>query len=231
MATGYDFTETRGSLAGSVYVDSDSDGVRDPGERGIAGAGVTLRGTDAAGNTIDRATTTANDGTYTFSGLLSGTYEVVETQAYGYLDGREAAGGTVAPPDSVTGIVLQPGQAAKGYTFGELRGASIAGRVVDDAGTGIPDVTITLTGTDDKGDPVESTTTTDDEGRWLFLALRPGTYDVTEIQPTDYGDGAETPGDAGGNTGDDTFTDIVLGFGQSATGYQFAETRFPEARP
>ena len=49
---------------------------------------------------------------------------------------------------------------------------------------GIKGVKIILTGTNDLGQSVRVTTTTDANGYYIFTGLRPGTYTVTEVQPT-----------------------------------------------
>ncbi|GLZ42916.1 SdrD B-like domain-containing protein [Actinokineospora sp. NBRC 105648] len=227
-ASGYDFAEDRGSLSGVVYRDLNNNGLQDPGETGIGGVAVALTGTDDANGAVNRTTTTAADGTYTFAGLLGGIYTVTETQPAGFLDGKDTAGtsgGTLTPPDSISAIDVNPGVDATNYRFGEVTGASLAGRVVDDAANGIPGATITLTGTDDNNAPVSLTTTTGPTGTYSFTGLRPGTYTVTETQPAGYGDGPDTAGSAGGTVGNDVISGIVLGSGTTATGYQFAEDR------
>ena len=233
--TGYDFGEVlAASLSGSVYLDADNDGARDPGETGVAGVTVTLTGTDDLGNPVNLTTTTAADGTYCFTGLRPGTYAVTETHPVGYLDGTDTAGtvGGSAGNDTVTGIVLDSGEAATGYDFGELEATSLSGIVYDDtnnngafdgADTGIGGVTVTLTGTNDLGSPVNLTTTSAADGTWSFTGLRPGTYDITEAQAAGYLDGIDAAGTLGGTTGNDTVTAIVVGPGQAGTGYQFGE--------
>ena len=53
-----DFGETQSSLAGSVFVDRDSDGVHaGSGEEGIAGVTVTLSGTNDAGDSCQSVAT------------------------------------------------------------------------------------------------------------------------------------------------------------------------------
>ena len=56
---------------------------------------------------------------------------------------------------------------------------------VHDAGetSGLTNVTVTLTGTDDLGTPINTSTTTSGSGSYSFSGLRPGTYTVTETQP------------------------------------------------
>ncbi|GAA3841632.1 hypothetical protein GCM10022243_05070 [Saccharothrix violaceirubra] len=222
-ATGYQFAEDRGSLSGTVYEDADGSGTKQPLEPGIAGVTVTLTGLDAASNSVSLTTTTGSDGTYTFTGLLGGTYTVTETTPATYTDGIDvvgSAGGTLEPPDSIVSIGLDPGEDATGYLFGDYKGASLAGSVLDDGGNGISGVTVTLTG---PGGPF--TATTDSSGTFSFTGLAPGTYALSEAQPTGYGDGAETAGTAGGTTSDNLISAIVLTSGTAATGYSFAEDR------
>jgi hypothetical protein len=222
-ATGYLFTETRSSLAGSVYEDLDGDGVRDEGEPGIAGG----RGRpDGPGG--PRTTVTGADGGYAFTGLLAGEYALTAAQPAGYADGRDAAGtgGGAAGNDAITAIALDGGEAATGYAFGETRGASLSGRVVDETGAGVPGATVTVTGTDGAGAPLPPRpVTTGTDGTWVVTDLPPGTYTVTETQPAGYGDGPDTAGTAGGSVGNDVVSGIVLGSGTSGADYVFAEVR------
>ncbi|CRK62069.1 internalin, putative [Alloactinosynnema sp. L-07] len=223
-ATGYDFAEDRGSLAGVVYEDVNNNGIQDAGEPGIPGATVTLTGTDATGAPVDRTATTDANGAYLFDGVLGGTYSVSETQPDGYADGIDtegSSGGTVSPPDSITAIDLAAGVDATGYLFGEFKTASISGRVVDDAGNPIPNVTMTLT----RPDGSTATVQTGPDGTYAFNDLPPGTYSIAETQPVGYADGPDTLGSAGGTPTNDMVSEIVLGSGTAATGYDFAEDR------
>jgi SdrD B-like domain len=70
---------------------------------------------------------------------------------------------------------------------------------VDFGESGIGGVTITLTGTDDLGNSINLAQTTDDDGAYVFLNLRPGTYRITETQPAGYAQGTDTVGTAGGS--------------------------------
>ena len=177
------------SIAGTVYRDTDNDGVRDVDDPPIGDVVVKLTGTDGLGNPVELTVTTEDDGTYLFAGLKPGIYVITETQPIQYLDGKDTVGtegGTLAPPDSVTAIVLSGGKTATGYDFGEIEASAIEGKVFEEApgSPGIPDVTVTLTGTNDLGKPVTMVTTTDAGGNYDFGDLRPGTYTVTETQPT-----------------------------------------------
>ena len=242
----YNFGETLpAAIAGSVYLDDNNNGIREAGEPGVSAIPITLTGTDTFGQPVSvTITNTDANGDYQFSNLRPGTYSVVENDSSVvpvlFLDGKDTPGsrgglvGGVAPKfDEIDNISLPQATAATGYNFGELRPASLAGTVYNDSqgdGTlepgepGIAGVTLTLTGTDDLGAPVNRTTTTDANGTYQFLSLRPGTYTITETQPPLIFDGDETIGSAGGvQLINDQITRIPLEPGTSGTGYNFGE--------
>ncbi|MEG1452263.1 SdrD B-like domain-containing protein, partial [Brevundimonas sp.] len=85
-------------------------------------------------------------------------------------------------------------------------------------------VTMTLTGTDSRGESVTRTTVTQADGTYIFTDLQGGTYSVFETQPDGYDDGLDTPGTSGGAAdGVDTINQIVLAPATDATGYLFGE--------
>jgi uncharacterized repeat protein (TIGR01451 family) len=177
-------------------------------------------------------------GSYSFTGLTPGRYTLTETQPAAYLDGNEQNGTPAGTPanDAFAGIDLTSAVAPSGgFNFGELKAASLAGVVFTDAnddGTqsasgepGIAGVSIRLTGTDDRGQAVSVTTTTAADGSYSFGGLRPGSYTVSETQPTGFTDGKDATGTAGGTvaaTGDQ-IGGIQLTSGAAATGYRFGE--------
>ena len=110
------------SIAGYVYVDADNDGVFDAGEQPIAGVLITLTGTDFTSAAVSSTTTTATDGSYSFTNLLPGTYQVTETDPTFYGDGQDTAGseGGTATDDDISAITLGSGVTATAYNFGEL---------------------------------------------------------------------------------------------------------------
>jgi protocatechuate 3,4-dioxygenase beta subunit len=233
----YDFYELPpASLSGFVYVDADNDGVFDNEESPIGGATVTLL--DASGSSTGRTTVTDSSGYYSFTELEPGTYGVAETQPTGYLDGLDTAGtvgGTAYNPgDKIDQIILSAGDKAKNYNFGELRPASISGKVfVDldadnayDAGeTLLSGVTMRLL--DSQGNEV-ATVKTGSDGTYAFNNLYPGQYSVVEEQPANYLQGGDQVGTVGTETrgalsGYDKITSITLGQSEDGVNYDFWE--------
>ena len=226
-------------IAGYVYEDLNENAAQDAGEAGISGVSVQLSGIDDLGQTVDQATTTASDGTFAFDNLRPGTYTLTETQPTSpyYFDGLDAPGslGGTAGNDTITNVVITPGQQGSDYRFGELPPADPTGYVYVDANNNgvrdageppIPGVLITVTGTDDLGQPVLLTDTTDSQGHYQFAYLRPGTYRITETQPASYIDGQEQNGTPVAIVGNDYFDGLTLTWGQVAGDYNFGELAF-----
>ena len=226
-STGNNFGERLGALSGSVWLDANNNGVREAGEGPLAGVVIQLSGTDGNG-AVTRSVTTAADGTYRFDDLLAGTYTVTEpTQPSGTVDARTFAGSSGgsatavgALPSTISGIPLAGGAVSTGNDFSETRPVAISGRVyldadndgvIDGGETGIGGQTITITGTDDRGQPVNVSLTTQSDGSYSVPDLRPGTYTVTQPnQPANTANGITTPGSAGGTATSPTTTPSAI---------------------
>ncbi|HEY3900126.1 MAG TPA: SdrD B-like domain-containing protein [Chthoniobacter sp.] len=237
--TGYDFADLRpSSLAGAVYVDTNNNGIQDAGETGIGGVAVTLTGTDDRGNSVNVSMNTQPDGTYNFTNLRPGNYTITEIQPSSYLDGKDTIGtpGGTAGNDVFSNIVVTEGTTGTQNNFGELKSSSLAGFVYEDTNNngvkeagenGIPGVTVTLSGTDDLGDLVNLTATTDSTGAYVFAGLRPGDYQITETQPAAYLDGKDTVGTPGGvvtgGVNGDTISNVVLNSNTNGANNNFGE--------
>jgi uncharacterized repeat protein (TIGR01451 family) len=241
--TAYDFGELTGGISGTVYVDANNNGVHDAGEKPIAGVSIRLTGTDVNGAAIDKTVVTGADGNYVFSGLTKAGatgYTAAETQPANYIDGKKVTGQINGTPCAVcdtttinrdAAIPFDPGKTFSGFDFPELQPSSLAGTVYDDvngnklidSGEGLGGVTVTLTGTNDLGQPVSLTTTTAADGTYSFPNLRPGTYSANETQPAGLGDIGTHAGTSGGSTGINTISSIVLPSGTAATGYDFLD--------
>jgi protocatechuate 3,4-dioxygenase beta subunit len=207
------------TLSGWVYHDRNDDGVfQRVSEQGIGG--VTLELLDAAGNPTGITTTTSSDpdklGFYEFRNLYAGTYGVREIHPDGWLDGKDSAGshgGTAADEstsrvDRIVGAVLNFGDHALEYNFGELLPGSIRGKVGASRGPDcnfdnpdIPLAGVRIDLLDAQGNFLRFTLT-DANGDYAFTDLVPGIYQVREHQPTDYYDGGERVGTAGGTAYD-----------------------------
>ncbi|MCX7700748.1 MAG: SpaA isopeptide-forming pilin-related protein, partial [Gemmataceae bacterium] len=95
--------------------------------------------------------------------------------------------------------------------------------VFDSGESGIDGVTVTLTGTDRNGFFVQVSQVTDANGRFQFLGLNPGVYQIEQIQPAGYVDRWDRVGSLGGITENDRFVQIVVEPGQAGEGYDFGE--------
>lgn len=233
--TNNNFGEVRPSaLSGYVYFDHNDNAIKGPLEKGIGGVTVTLTGTDDTGAAVNLSQVTAADGSYSFVNLRPGTYTLSESQPGAYLDGKDTIGspGGATGNDIFSAIALPGGTNGVNNNFGELKPASLAGFVYYDhndngikgpAEQGIGNVTVTLTGTDDLGNPVSLQQTTASDGSYAFTGLRPGTYTISESQPAAWLQGKNTIGTPGGSVGFDQFTNVSLAAGVDGANNNFGE--------
>ncbi|MGC8639402.1 MAG: SdrD B-like domain-containing protein [Isosphaeraceae bacterium] len=222
------------TLGGTVFVESDNDGIQQTGEAGVAGITITLSGFDNTGQTVNMVTTTNSQGQYTFNVAKPGTYVVTEGATPGYIQGKDTpgtAGGTVFG-NSITGIVLTAGLSATGYNFALLHPGSLSGYVyydenqngvMDAPDYGIAHVTVTLEGTNDLAQSVQMTTVTNDDGFYSFGGLRPGTYEIIRTHPAIFIDYQNNVGSLGGIAGKDSISGISLPACGQGINYDFGE--------
>lgn len=127
----YNFGELRlAEIAGFVHVDNDGDCVFGSSESDRPIAGVTIELLDAEGNVL-ATTTTAEDGSYSFKGLVPGDYAVRQVQPDRFFTGGEVAGdgGGDASENLIQNISIESGQKLTQYNFCEHEAAEIHGRV------------------------------------------------------------------------------------------------------
>jgi len=109
--------ELPGTIAGSAFVDTNHDGIRQPGEPDLAGATIYL---DANGNgqldAGETRTTTDLHGNYVFFNTPAGTYAVRQAPLAGY---------ALTAPLGYAGCVLAGDAVASGPVFGDVPIASV----------------------------------------------------------------------------------------------------------
>ena len=197
------------TISGNVYSDLNDDGIEQVGENGITGVAISLTGTDDQNQPVSLSTTTAPDGSYSFSNLRPGTYTIAATTPEGDLTGKSTAGsaGGTGSSGKISEVVLSSGLSSVSNNFGVLTPASISGYVYNDVNddgikqtteSGIGSVTVTLTGTDDDGNSVDETAKTSADGAYAFGDLRPGHYQLNATTPTGLLIALSTAGSQGG---------------------------------
>ena len=202
-------------------------------------ADVPIRLLDATGTEV-AITRTGSDGRYAFTGLLPGTYSVVETTPSGLIDGDEHVGQVDGKPvgvaginDTISQIALSSGKVSLNNDFCEYEPASIAGFVYHDLDNdgmrepGEPPIAgVTVELFHASGERV-GTVVTNTDGSYRFDNLRAGTYTAVETQPDGWVDGLDTPGTVAGRPvgmrGEDRLSGIVVKWGQQGKEYNFAE--------
>ncbi len=204
------------NLGNFVWVDSDGDGVQDPGEPGLAG--VTVELLDGVGAVI-ATTSTAVDGTYGFA-VASGTYTVRFVAPAGFVfTGRDADGDDAVDSDAdATGttaaVILAGPDDIVTVDAGVFETAGVGDRVWDDLdGDGVQDpgepgvggVTVELL--DSAGGAIGSVTTAGD-GSYSFTGLAPGSYSVRVVYPVG---AVGSPADQGGDDAVDSDADPTTG--------------------
>ena len=189
---GYD---VQPSIFGELWEDVDGDGVRDPGDGPLSGWTVELDdGVCTPGSTCS-TTTTATDGSYSFTGLTSGTTVTVTVTTPSGETWTQTfeTDGTI---DNSTEVTPLGGEISGSWDFGFTQsGSSSVGDTIfydwdadgtqDASDEGIPGVTVRLyrdedgDGEIDQGvDALVSVTTTTASGGYLFDNLPAGDYVV-----------------------------------------------------
>lgn len=160
------------TIAGAKFDDHDVDRVRDDGDEGVPGWTIGLSG----GPSDDATLLTGEDGSYTFDGLIPGTYVVAETQRDGW---RQSA------PESGTHTVTVRSSEAGLAVFGNVcLGTADVNITDEDSGAPLHGVEVRIEEVAVPGvltnEPTLPRSTT---GSPLFGDLLPGTYRVTAFLP------------------------------------------------
>ncbi len=221
-----------GSIGDEVFNDRNGNGVRDEGEPGVPNVPLTLTlpGPDNRLDTPDdttRTTTTNEQGIYTFDQLPPGPYRVTVTPPLNLPEVTNPGGSQIE-------TTLETGQSLTNVDFGLRRpqGGSIGDTVFNDTdGDGVQDYTdsnnngvkepneegeegipgVQLTLRDSDGDIV-ATTTTNENGNYVFDGLPLGTYTVESARPSDFSATTDTTLSANLTQANPDRNDIDFGF-------------------
>ena len=218
------------SITGTVRVPPVGNCTTDPTAPGLGG--VTIQLLDVNGNVL-RTTSTAADGTYSFTNLQAGTYTVHELLPAGYFAEDADLGtvngandGTTVNLQTTANIVLTSGQNGVQYDFCLQQPVSIAGTVRvslvgthDANSTPLGGVIVQLF---DQNGNLLATTTTAPNGAYIFQSLQPGNYTVHELVPVGYFAVDDVVGNDGGTTdGLQTLRNVPLMSGENGVRYDF----------
>jgi hypothetical protein len=167
-------------IHGMKFEDKNGNGTKDDGDTGLSGWTIYLDFDGSGSQDGDEpSTTTAGDGSYSFTGLSVGTYKVREVQQAGWTQ-------TTANPSDV---VLANADIENDVNFGNFKLVSITGKKFnDDEGDGsiagdpiLSDWTIRLYKVVNNVWTLVDTDTTDGAGAYNFDNLPVGSYKVCEV--------------------------------------------------
>ena len=206
-----------GSLSGNVFEDLYLTGQPHSGDVQLPNVTIDLTGNDINGNPVNLITQTSSNGSFEFNNLIASDangYTLTEVQAtvappylIPSIDTAGTLGGNTSVQDVISNIILPSGANGVMYQFTQIPPSQISGYVYNDLNNNgvfesgepaIPNVSMSLTGTDFRGNAVSLTTTTDSNGFYQFSGLLPSFsnagYSVTETQPAPYQQGIDTAG-------------------------------------
>lgn len=194
-----------GTISGSVMEDTDGNGIGDVALTGVQLALLDSNGNPVTDNNGNPITTMTNaNGSFSFENVPTGTgYQVVETDPNNLVSSSDTEG---ANDNRITGINVVAGQENGGNNFVDVKPVSIGGKVLADenangtADTPLQGVVVNLL--DGNGNPVLDsngnpiTTMTNASGEYVFEGLKPGSYQIQQVQPNGYNSIGDTDGNA-----------------------------------
>lgn len=189
------------SISGLVFVDGDSNGLYDGGEKPLEDAEVSLIALSGEQETVVATARTYGDGAFSFANLAAGNYKVRAILPGDVVFSKPAPGGSRAFPaagqSSQTAVfTLEEGQAVSDFYIGASRlGAHVAVIAFgDENGNGgrfssepfIKDVQLQLLYEEGGQSYVVATATTNKEGQATMRGLSPATYRLAATLPDPY---------------------------------------------
>ncbi len=211
-----------GTISGFKFNDLNGNGVRDPGEPGMAGVRILLDPCASPGpcGPPPLVAVTGADGSFTFSDVRFGTYDVSETVPSGFRQ-------TAPPPPGTYSVKLNIGEGSvTGLLFGnQALPATISGTKFNDLNgngqrdpgePGMPGVTIVLGSPLPTGTPIR--TVTDASGNFSFTNVPAGSYILSEVAPSGF---VQTAPPAPGTI------NVTVSSGQTVSGLLFGNRAAP----
>ncbi len=174
-----------GTVSGAIFSDRDGNGRQDAGEGGLGGVVVTLSsqaGATTVAATVASTAVTASDGTYHFSGLPAGDFQVSVTPPTGYV-------ATTANPVNFT-LGASGVDAARALSMGFATIGDVSGRVFADLNKngvqeltelGVSGATLLLS-----GNGVNQTVQSTVDGTFLVTGLPNGSYSANLTLPPNH---------------------------------------------
>ncbi len=226
-----------GSIGDTIWNDRDGNGTQSAGETGLVAVEVTVSADIDSDGIADYEETVATDGNgnYIFANLPEGTYTITvdpDTLPAGFDPNGIDPDGNM---DNSSTINLTAGEDNLDQDFGYNSGTGSIGDTIffdvngngsqDGSESGLPGVTVSLTGdVDNDGTPDTLITTTDSNGTYLFDGLPAGDFTIT-VNPATLPDGMTQTADPDGvfnNTSDVTLAadedNLDQDFGYQGTG-------------
>jgi protocatechuate 3,4-dioxygenase beta subunit len=166
------------TASGTVYKDINGNGVRDGSDPALAGWTVDL--VSPSGDIV-ATTTSASDGSYSFSGIGPGNYQLLEVSQSGWVQTQPL------PSGPIYSFQAQSGTNVTGEGFGNFQTIRVSGNVYNDTnGNGIRGATEPgLSGwTVEIRSPsggLVSSTVTDSSGNYSIDGIGPGSWTVDEV--------------------------------------------------
>ena len=206
------------SIAGNLFNDLDSDGVKDSGEGALSNWKVFLDADkDGVLDSGEKTATTDSSGNYKFTALAAGSYRVREVTNSGWR--------RTAPSSGYFDVTLTSGQASTGKNFGNTQKVLISGTLFNDLdgdGTkdsgegGLSNWKVYLdSDKDGVWDSTEKYVMTNTSGSYTFKTLAAGSYRVREVLPSGWRRTTPSSG----------YFDLTLSNGGSSTGKNFGNTQ------
>lgn len=170
----------KGSISGKKFNDFNRNGSMDDGEMGLSGWTITITG--ITNPSFEDSAVTGNDGSFSFTNLPLGQYQICETPQVGWTNTTPTCviKELTAQVLSLTALfgnrqVETPRGSLSGMKFNDLNGNG----TLDQGEVGLGGWIITLNGITDP--TFEDSTVTGNSGAYSFIDLPLGTYEICEV--------------------------------------------------